>query len=286
MKTVARAFEQCMQRLELVHEEASAATRQQQEVFLRMQRQLRPKEAILSGSYGRNTAIRPLHDIDLFLVFPSDTVPPRDPVRDVLARVLAALRAEYPEVPPRLQNRSVNITFNDTGIGFDVVPAMEAARQPDIYWIPDLDQDGWICSNPRLHQEACDLANERANKKLKPLIKTIKRWNQLQGKPVSSFHLEVMAYECFTTEPGSYAEGLAQLFQFMSERVRRLTPEPARLGPPVDSHLDTHRREQARERLNGAAGRATQALAYERAGYLAEAHALWRRLLGEDYSEG
>ncbi|MFE8596588.1 SMODS domain-containing nucleotidyltransferase [Archangium violaceum] len=286
MMTVARAFEQCMQRLELKHEEASVATRQQQEVFLRMQRQLRPQEAILSGSYGRNTAIRPLHDIDLFLVFPTDTVPPRHSVKDVLDRVLDALRAEYPGIPHRLQNRSVNITFKDTGIGFDVVPAMEAAHQPGTYWIPDLNEDRWICSNPRRHREACDLANERANKKLKPLIKAIKRWNQLQGKPVSSFHLEVMAYECFTTEQDSYAKGLAELFQFMSERIHRLTPEPARLGPPVDAHLDTSRRQQAGERLGGAAGRAAQALEYERAGYLAEAHALWRRLLGDDYPEG
>ncbi|GMT97627.1 hypothetical protein KH5H1_17460 [Corallococcus caeni] len=69
MLTVAQAFERFMQDLRLREGEAREATRQQEFVFNAMRRRLGPKESILSGSYGRNTAIRPLHDIDLFLVF-------------------------------------------------------------------------------------------------------------------------------------------------------------------------------------------------------------------------
>ncbi|WP_187345382.1 nucleotidyltransferase domain-containing protein [Cystobacter ferrugineus] len=280
---MAWAFEQFMQSLELTDSESAEATRQQQEVFLRMQQQLRPQEAILSGSYGRNTAIRPLHDIDLFLVFPTDAVPPRHAPHDYLKQVLHALQAAYPHNQPRLQNRSVNIQFKGTGIGFDVVPAMEAPQQRNVYWIPDRSRDTWVCSNPRRHWEVCAQANERTNKKLKPLIKAIKRWNQLQNKPASSFHLEVMAYEGLATEPRDYASGLAGLFQFMSERIQRLTPEPAGLGPPVDNGLDTNRREQARQRLTGAASKAAHAVDRERVGDLSTAHQVWHELLGPDY---
>jgi hypothetical protein len=283
MATVAQAFEQFMQSLKVIDTEDSKATRQQQDVFQKLQRFLGPKEAILSGSYGRKTAVRPLHDIDLFLVFPTDTVPPRASIEDTLRRVQQALQEAYPGKQARLQNRSVNIEFTGTGIGFDVVPALEEPRQPGLYWIPDRASGTWIRSNPRRHQERCDAANAQAGMMLKPLVKALKRWNQLQGKPISSFLIEVMAYEGLTVKPASYASGLATLFQFMSERIQREVPEPARLGPALTSQLDPNRREQARQRLMGAARRASEALKREQASDLLTAHTLRRDLLGTDY---
>lgn len=185
MLTVAQAFEQFMRELELHAGEEREAQRQERNVFDAMRRRLGPRGSILSGSYGRKTAIRPLHDIDLFLIFTMGSSGSGQSVgpEAFLKRLKQALEEEFRGKQARLQNRSVNIEFSGTGIGFDVVPALDDPRQPGLYWIPDLREGTWIRSNPRKHLEACDAANARAKQLLKPLIKAVKRWNQLQGKP-------------------------------------------------------------------------------------------------------
>jgi hypothetical protein len=290
MPTVAQAFERFMQGLELHEGEDREAKRQERNVFDAMRRHLGPRESILSGSYGRKTAIRPLHDIDLFLIFTMDGSGNGKGLRpdEFLKRVKQALETEFRGKQARLQNRSVNIEFSGTGIGFDVVPALEDLRQPRVYWIPDVRRGEWIRSNPRKHIEACDAANTGAMQRLKPLIKGIKRWNQLQGKPVPSFLLEVMAYEGIASfRPEShlavYAQGMAHLFQFMSESIRKDWKDPAGLGPPINDGIDEGHLQQGQQRLLGAARKAARALERERAGDMPEANAFWLELLGTDY---
>ncbi|PTL75395.1 nucleotidyltransferase [Vitiosangium sp. GDMCC 1.1324] len=290
MLTVAQAFEQFMQNLELHAGEDREAKRQERNVFDAVRRHLGPRESILSGSYGRSTAIRPLHDIDLFLIFTAAASGTGEAVgpEAFLKRVKQALEQEFPGKQARLQNRSVNIEFSGTGIGFDVVPALEDPRRQGIYWIPDVRKGDWIQSNPRKHLEACDAANARVTHRLKPLIKALKRWNQLQGKPVPSFLLEVMAYkgiDSFQSDErlSVYAQGLAHLFQFMSGHILDQWPEPAGLGPPVNSGVGQTNLLQGQQRISGAARRAAQALELERVGNMAGANALWRELLGTDY---
>ncbi|HEX5750683.1 MAG TPA: nucleotidyltransferase [Archangium sp.] len=290
MLTVAQAFEKFMQGLELHEGEDREAKRQERNVFEAMRRRLGPRESILSGSYGRKTAIRPLHDIDLFLIFTANTSGTGKTVgpEEFLNRVKEALEEEFRGKQARLQNRSVNIEFNGTGIGFDVVPALEDPRRPGTYWIPDVRKDDWIQSNPRKHIDACDAANAKASQRLKPLIKAIKRWRQLQGKPVPSFLLEVMAYkgiDSFHPDPrlSIYAQGMAHLFQFMSERIMEQWPEPAGLGPPVNSGVGQTNLVQGQQRLSGAARRAARALELERVGDILGANEIWRELLGPDF---
>ncbi|WP_375755348.1 nucleotidyltransferase domain-containing protein [Corallococcus exercitus] len=285
MLTVAQAFERFIQDLRLREGEAREATRQQEFVFNAMRRRLGPKESILSGSYGRNTAIRPLHDIDLFLVFSDGASIRRTAPEDFLIKVKQALEAEFSGKQARLQNRSVNIDFTTTGIGFDVVPAAEDSRQRDVYWIPDRRSGEWIRSNPRVHQATCDNANERAGKKLKPLIKVVKRWNQLRQKPVPSFLLEVLACESTSTLSFqvSYAAGMSQLFAFMRDHVMVRCLEPARLGPPVNAGIEPGYLQQAQQRLTEAARKSVWAVELERRGDMSAAVDAWRELLGPDF---
>jgi hypothetical protein len=285
MVTVAQAFERFMQSLELHEGEEREAKRQERYVFDAMRRQLGPRESILSGSYGRNTAIRPLHDIDLFLIFTGGGGGQGQLPEEFLSRVKQALEVEFPGKKARLQNRSVNIEFTGTGIGFDVVPAIEDPQQRGLYHIPDRGRREWITSNPRRHQAMCDAANERANNKLKPLIKAIKRWNHLQGKLVPSFLLEVLACEGAADLPGraSYAEGMEYLFKFMSGRIEKPCPDPAGLGPPVNAGVGPGHLQQVQQRLTGAGRRATWALELERRGDMPAAVEIWHELLGPDF---
>lgn len=283
MNTSAQAFDAFLRSLEPTEKQAAEATKQQQVMFENLRQALRPKEAILSGSYGRGTAIRPLHDIDLFLVLGSEPVPSSSPALSYLQRIQKALQDNYHGKQAKLQARSVNIEFTTTELGFDVVPALEDPHRQGVYWIPERDSGAWIPSNPRLHKQACDAANAQASGMLKPLIKLVKRWNQRHGKLLASFHLEVMAYEAFPSRPDSYANGLRRLFEFLSERVTRLCADPAGLGPAIDARLTPQRREEGKRNLAAAARKAAKALEYEEHGHLADAYPLWRALLGDDF---
>jgi hypothetical protein len=243
----------------------------------------------LVGSYMRKTAIRPLNDIDVFLEL--DRVTHRDrwnrePLL-LLEDLQRALRACYGQPGPktRIQGRSVNIDFAGTGIGFDVIPAF--AESPGVYLVPDRHQRTWIRSNPEIHRERLVEANARAGGALNPLVKAAKHWNcrrvdAKDEKPLRSFHLEVMAYEAFSSKPPDLRSGVARLFTFLSQRVLSPCAEPARLGPNLDADLTPGERQRAYVELSEAARVANAAVASE-LGNPTLAHQYWQQLIGPEY---
>ncbi len=283
MWSVGEALEQFIQSLELTPKQQEEVSRQHTVVREELRQRLGPKTDFLSGSYSRNTAIRPLHDIDLFIVLKDAAPSPAESPDAVLKRVRQALKEAWPDKElPILQQHSVHIGFSGSGIEFDVVPAFEQPGQ-GAYFIPERETGRWIRSNPRLHQERSTKANEQAGKKLKPLLKVVKHWNRQQASsPLRSFHLEVMSYEAFPQPPRGYLEGLEELFSHLSRRVSSPCPDPARLGPNVDERMSSTQREAARQLLASAAGQLRHVLA-ERASLPAQAHARLRSLFGASY---
>jgi hypothetical protein len=286
MMTVTQAFEQCLQGLELTEAERAEASRQQNVVRDNLRRHLGGVERdFISGSYGRRTAIRPLNDIDLFVILDrrihADVYPPTSP-EHCLQKVQRALAAAYPgKSAAKLQGRSVNIEFQGTGIGYDVVPAF--AVSGDMYMIPDRDRRSWINTDPERHWAACTAANERAGGKLHPLIKLAKQWNQEHGRILRSFHIEVMAYRAFGAPPPSYPAGLAALFDYLAQAVMLACPDPAAVGPNIDAGMTSQERSQAQHALRHAGARAHEAIEHDRQGHLGMAHAIWHELLGNVY---
>jgi len=79
--------------------------------------------------------------------------------------------------------------------------------------------------------------------------------------------------------------GLQALFAFLQERVQTSCEEPAKLGAKVDQGTTKPERDALAERFKTAAARAAEALAHDGAGRTAQAHQIWRALLGDDYPE-
>ena len=116
--TVGQAFEVFKSALEITQPEQDAAKSSQERLRARLERRLTILEDFLSGSYKRDTKIRPLTDIDLFVVLDYSYFV--DGPAGVLRLVASNLRASYPYSQLRVQNRSVNLTLRQ--FGFDVVP--------------------------------------------------------------------------------------------------------------------------------------------------------------------
>ncbi|NRD53377.1 nucleotidyltransferase [Corallococcus exiguus] len=294
MWSVRHAVEQFIQSLELTPGQREACNGQQTRLREVIQAGLGAQTTFLSGSYGRNTAIRPLHDIDIFVVLrdislaaPGTGKPLADSQHELLLQVQGVLREKWEnKAPPRIQRRSIKIEFSGTGLDFDVVPAFKLTGR-DAFLIPERGTDRWIQTNPRLHAERCREADRVAGHMLNPLIKTVKKWNrQQQSSPLRSFHLEAMSYSAFRAPPtnGGKLETLKTLFEHLSTSVQRPCPDPAHLGEDVDAGMIATQRVAAQQLLSRAATQLGHVLREEKTDP-AQAHSRLRQLFGNDYRD-
>ncbi|NOK36070.1 nucleotidyltransferase [Corallococcus exercitus] len=292
MGSVRHAVEQFIQSLELTRGQKDTCSGQQTRLRQILQEGLGAQTTFLSGSYGRNTAIRPLHDIDIFVVLREITLSPHGggtPVdesqHELLLQVQGVLREAWEnKEPPRIQRRSINIGFSGTGLDFDVVPAFKLSGR-DAFLIPERGTNRWIRTNPRLHAERCKEADRVAGHMLNPLIKAVKHWNrQQQSSPLRSFHLEAMSYGAFRAPPanGGKLETLKALFEHLAASVQRACPDPAHLGEDVDANMSATQRIAAKQLLSSAATQLGHVLREEKSDP-AQAHSRLRKLFGNDY---
>ncbi|MEZ4475059.1 MAG: CBASS oligonucleotide cyclase [bacterium] len=296
MKTVTQAFDALRQNLELTDKQRDAASAQHTRVRERLRSMPGYHTDFLTGSYKRRTAIRPLKDIDFFVVLAlakshwDDR--PTDRPTTVLERLHHAMDRAWPtKGKPKRQTRSINIDFSSTEIGFDAVPAVERAGGG--YWIPDRDQDAWIATNPKQHEAVLIAANEKAGGRLNPMIKMVKRWRRelkLRGidAPFSSFHLEALACQRYTgwyaaQPPASLPAGVADLFDYLARKMQDTCPDPGGVGPALDAGMTSTQRRQAIGLLAQAASTAREALRLDAQGHTSSAHQQWVTLFGNDY---
>lgn len=284
MKTISQAFEEFTQSLELTQAQRDEAIDQHTNMRAKLGERLDVAGNFLSGSYARNTAIRPLNDIDIFLVLnPGDELTVVSKPQEALTVVKDTLARIYPGKTPTLQSRSVNIEFSRTGIAYDVVPGFADPDDGEVYWIPDCDGPKWIKTNPRIHKVQSTRANEAAGKKLKPLLKSVKHANHVHGKMARSFHLEVLSWSILTTDPRSYLAGLVTLFAGLRDRIMDPCPDPAGLGP--DIRPPREKLEATKKWLSEMATLASDAKLLADQGRTGEAHAKLRELFADQWPE-
>lgn len=180
----------------------------------------------LSGSYARDTAIRPLDDVDIiFEIDPApwaggfaffDSMP--QPER-VLESFATAIRRRYPVSSVYGQRRSVRLELNHLDI--DVVPAIPEQNNPALIRVPDRDSGEWIKSSPQRHSQNATRVNKRHGGKFKPLVKLLKFWNSNLPDTVrcKSFLIETIAVRLFDEVAiDSIEHGLLLFWDFLVSR--------------------------------------------------------------------
>ncbi|MDR3476614.1 MAG: hypothetical protein P4M14_01105 [Gammaproteobacteria bacterium] len=179
----------------------------------------------LSGSYARDTAIRPIDDVDIiFLIDPSqwaqnlfEAVKGQPSPASVLQTFSNAIRYRYPVSSVYYQRRSVRLSMFHLDI--DVVPAIPQDQYGNVILIPDSNQDQWIKSAPKIHAEKATRVNQLRGGRLKPLIKLLKKWNS--GIPATaslkSFCIETLATRIFAeVNFETLLDGLILFWDFVS----------------------------------------------------------------------
>ena len=175
----------------------------------------------LSGSYKRDTAIRPRSkdgeterpDVDI-IVETTHTLD--DSPKEVVDLLYKTLKKKYSDI--RRQARSVGIKSSKADM--DVVPII-----PDgtMYRIPDRKQEQWIKTNPPGHTTWTTETNTAAGGIFKPLVKLTKWWrreNPTISKKPKGFVIECITAECMDYEETYYGELFVKTLEEIVEKYK------------------------------------------------------------------
>lgn len=287
MITVNDAFAKFLSRLELSDLEQKDASKRHQEIRGYMKESFDVKDDFLTGSYKRWTKTKPLKDVDIFCVLGDQEQHFRSKNPSALLdAVEKAMMEKYGKDNVNRQRRSVEVRFgvtpnededtNGKVMSFDVVPAF---TKGDHYEIPDtVTSSGWTETNPTIHAEKAIAAHEAYDKKWKPIVRMVKKWNAFAGKPVKpSFLIEVMALDLLNPPfGGDYRREIKSFFATLADHIAENWPDPAGLGPHVSDAMDTTARNQAKTKLLEASDAAATAILLEKQGKNGEALRIWR----------
>jgi hypothetical protein len=190
-------------------------------------------DSFLSGSYGRNTVIRPIKDVDIIIITSYSEILWKPEL--TLYHLKGILSNYYNNVT--LQSRSVNVALSY--VDMDIVPAINT--NGTFLKIPDRTAQNWVISNPRKHLELSIRMNDARNGLYKPLVKALKRWrdNRMNDswKP-KSFVLECMIYDYANNTPiTSIPNGLNGFFAFTHKKYE--TYRKVAVSPTIDDPAGT-----------------------------------------------
>jgi hypothetical protein len=293
MVGVAAAFEEFRGNLEITGFQEGVVAARQEKVRAVVAGGLTVHTSFLTGSYRRRTLIAPMRDADVDIMVVLDRgYRPRGP-RAVLDLVKATLAERYPSSRISRNGQAVTISFSDFTV--DVVPAFPVWWDSNTLDICNSGAGTWIRTSPQKHVEISSKINKRAAGLLVPSVKMLKAWNRAAGRPLRSFHLEVLAWKVL--DPGwraawfgpglglgSDPENVARFFAEAPGRLRRKLPDPAREEGDLGAYLTDGAREDAISRLETAATRCRRAEQMVVDGDVAGAYAVYRKIFGDAFS--
>lgn len=287
--TVVKALDSLLHSLELTEQERAEVARRAQS----LSDQLRDQKHVAhvtrhftGGAFARETAIRPLHDISLFVVLegPARAEVPTINPGTCLEKLELALSLPAPDAPPpRRSGRAVNLRIRGADLGFDVIPTFDAGG--GAFWIPNRTLSGWLSYNPEAEREASINAHEKAGAKLRPLIRAAKLWNRSVSLPLAPFHLEVLAKRSVPTPPLNFLDAFKKLFTKSIDLIMKPCPPLVGNGPDLDAGMTQEQRTRAQIALREGLRQVDQALQSERTFRVDDAHRTFRALFGEAYPE-
>jgi len=192
-------------------------------------------KTLLSGSYPRDTAIRPRvingeesrPDVDIIVITNYELT---DSPAKVLKFLYKTIQNGYDECWQ--QARSIGVSTRTADM--DVVPLIQPANTGGLLYIPDRKLEKWLLTNPPGHSEWTAQINQKAGGRFKPLVKLMKWWrrsNPTISKRPKGFMIECMTAECTSYDDGTYGDLFVQTLE---EVVNRYAfPVALRVVPTV-----------------------------------------------------
>lgn len=204
------------------------------------------------GSFTRGTMVGPLSedsDTDVMFVLSRDKHGKwergENGSRNCLRAVKRALEKRYPNSKVSIDRNVVSVQFSDFTV--DVAPAFKDGTGG--YKIPDTYSEGrsWVRTNPRGYKQRFEAVDNARGGKLQKVARVAKKLRENRNVPVSSYHMEVMAYDYVHNHPNKDASTEELVEGFVEELPRRIsrgTRDPVN-GDRLDSNMDRSNRKEA-----------------------------------------
>lgn len=249
----------------------------------------------LSGSYARNTALRPRMangtlrrpDVDI-IVITSHTQDDRP--SDVIEKLRRALKqVGYEEIESN--RRSVCVKLGT--VEMDVVPIIEDHWNPGRWLIADKSEERWIETNPNGHTEWAVRINKKANSNFKPLVKLMKWWrreNLPHLRRPKGFIIETLVAELMDYKESSFEE----LFIKLLERIQSEYEWTVAMGwvpnlqdpsVPGNNVFSRVKAEEFKRFYDQAASHAVLARRAQKEQDADKALALWQKVFGDRFKK-
>lgn len=162
------------------------------------------------GSYGRNTAIQGISDLDMIFQLPYSVYEQynnysRNGQSALLNAVKTSIEKTYSTTSIRADGQVILVPFND-GITFEVVPAF--INKDDSFTYPDSNNGGrWRTTNPKPEIEAIRARNAVCNGNLILLCRMMRSWKNKWNVPIGGLLIDTLVYqfiESYTYRDKSY----------------------------------------------------------------------------------
>ncbi len=149
------------------------------------------------GSYGRNTAIPSVSDVDILYELPSSLYYKYDAYEKgqsaLLSAVRGSLRKTYPSTDIAGDGQVVVIQFTD-GVKFEVLPAF--ANEAGGYTFADSNNGGsWKTCKPKQEMASFSARNTACNGNLLELSRMARAWRDCNDVPMSGMLIDTLAYQ-------------------------------------------------------------------------------------------
>lgn len=151
-----------------------------------------------TGSYGRNSAIDGLSDLDMIFQLPYATYKQYhnyvgNGQSALLQAVKTSIEKTYSKTSIRADGQVILVPFTD-GITFEVVPGF--INDDDSFTYPDANNGGtWKVTNPRPEIAAIRNRNSDCNGNLVSLCRMMRSWKRQWSVPIGGLLVDTLAYQ-------------------------------------------------------------------------------------------
>ena len=154
--------------------------------------------SLYTGSYGRNTAIAGISDLDMIMQLPYAVYEKYDAHTGngqsaLLQVVKTSVEKTYSKTSIRADGQVIVIPFTD-GISFELMPAF--INKDDSYTFPDANDGGrWRVTNPKPEIKAIRDRNNVCNGNLVSLCRISRAWKRNWDVPIGGLLIDTLAYQ-------------------------------------------------------------------------------------------
>jgi hypothetical protein len=236
------------------------------------------------GSYGRNTAIHGVSDLDMLFELPWGLYEQYKAYQgngpsQLLQAVRASLKDRYPSTQIKGDGQVVVVEFDKFKV--EVLPAFYRAATND-YYHPDSNDGGtWKIARPQQEIAAVNAINVRTNRNYKHVCKMVRAWKNENGVPMSGILIDTLCHNFFVgctdydnRSYGSYPKLFVSLFSYLADIAQQEYWLAPGSGSRIASKGNFHRKAKKAE------NKCISAVAEEDDSKKAR---VWREVFGRDF---